>query len=69
VSRLLTLAECAERTNTTVRFWRTCVFERRVAVTRLGRLVRISEADLERFLSESREPARGEEVKRSRRVS
>jgi hypothetical protein len=33
------------------------VFERKVPVHRLGRLVRVSERDLEEFITSSREPA------------
>lgn len=58
MARLLTLAECAERTGTTVRWWRRAIFERRVAVVRLGRLVRIAEPDLEAFIASNTEPAR-----------
>jgi len=68
VSRLLTLAEAADRTSTTVRWWRSAVFEKRVPVVRVGRLVRISEFDLERFIERNREPARTE-VTRIGRVS
>ncbi len=58
MSRLLTLAECAEITNTSLRWWRTAVFERRVPVVHLGRLVRIDERDLEAYLAANRQPAR-----------
>lgn len=58
--RLLTLSECAERTSTTLRWWRRAVFERRVPVVHLGRLVRVNEADLERFIEANRRPAREE---------
>lgn len=61
MTRLLTLADCAERTATTVRWWRRAVFEGRVAVVRLGRLVRVEEPELERLIAESREPARTEQ--------
>jgi excisionase family DNA binding protein len=56
--RLLTLAECAERTSTTVRWWRRAVFEKRVPVVRLGHLVRVAEEDLAAFISANREPPR-----------
>lgn len=68
VTRLLTLKECAARTATTERWWRRCVFERRVAVVRLGRLVRIEEAEVERLLEAAREPARQDELLSRRRV-
>lgn len=57
MSRLLTLAECAERTSTTERWWRRAVFEKRIPVVRLGRLVRIEETDLEALIAAGRFPA------------
>ena len=60
MKRLLSLDECAERTGTTVRWWRRAVFEKRVAVHHLGRLVRIHEDDLEAFIEANRQPAREE---------
>jgi excisionase family DNA binding protein len=59
--RLLTLQEAAERTGTSVRWWRSAVFEKRLPVVRLGRLVRISENDLEDYIRSNREEARDEE--------
>ncbi len=56
--RLLTLDECAELTGTKVRWWRTAVFQKRLPVVHLGRLVRIDEADLEAYLAANRQPAR-----------
>lgn len=57
MSRLLTLAECAEATGTTIRWWRTACFEKRVPVVHLGRLVRIDERDLEDFILANRQEA------------
>jgi len=45
-------------TGTKIRWWRTAVFEKRLPVTRLGRLVRVDERDLEDFLAANRQPAR-----------
>ena len=56
-SRLLSLEECAQLTGTKVRWWRTAVFEKRLPVVHLGRLVRIAESDLEDFLAANRQPA------------
>jgi excisionase family DNA binding protein len=56
-ARLLSLDECAERTSTTVRWWRRAVSERRLPVHHLGRLVRIDERDLEAFIAENRQEA------------
>ena len=55
MSQLLTLEECAKRTGTTVRWWRSAVFEKRIPVVHLGRLVRVSEADLESFIVANRQ--------------
>ena len=57
MSRLLTLQECADRTGTTIRWWRTAVFEKRIPTVRLGRLVRVDESDLAEFIKRNREPA------------
>lgn len=54
---LLTLAECAERTNTSERWWKRAVFERRIPVVKVGRFVRVDEADLEAFLKANRRDA------------
>lgn len=62
MSRLLSLQEAAERTGTTIRWWRRAVFEKRIAYVKLGGLVRIEEADLERFIEMSRVPAQREGV-------
>jgi excisionase family DNA binding protein len=61
-ARLLTLEECAERTATTLRWWRRAVSERRLPVVRVGRLVRIDERDLDAFIAENRREADGATV-------
>ena len=59
LDRLLTVAQAAERLNTTERFVRRLVEERRIAFTRLGRHVRLAESDLEAFVTAGRvEPIR-----------
>jgi excisionase family DNA binding protein len=55
---LLTMTEAAERLGTTHRFVRRLVAERRIAYLKLGRHVRISSEDLDRFLTDSRVEAR-----------
>jgi excisionase family DNA binding protein len=55
MGRLLTLAEVATRTGTTVRFWRGVVFNRKIPIVKLGRLVRIDEQDLEAFVDANRQ--------------
>lgn len=53
-SRLYTVAEAADRMNTTVRFVRRLIAERRIAFVRLGRHVRIAEEDVDAFISGGR---------------
>ena len=57
-ARLLSLVECAERTSTTIRWWRRAVFERRIPYVKLGALVRIEESVLEELIEAGRSPAR-----------
>lgn len=52
--QLLTVAEAAERLNTSVRFVRRLIAERRIAYVKLGRHVRIAEADIAAFVEECR---------------
>ncbi|MEV6041784.1 excisionase family DNA-binding protein [Nonomuraea sp. NPDC052116] len=49
--RLLTAQEAAERLNTSVRFPRRLIEERRIAFVHVGRNVRIPEAALEAFIA------------------
>ncbi len=58
MNRLLTFKDTAERTGTSVAFWRKLAARRGIAVVRLGRACRIRESDLERFLAERCRPAR-----------
>jgi excisionase family DNA binding protein len=58
MTKLLTLRECAEQTGHRISTWRAWVLHRRVPVYRIGRSVRISEADLEKLIEQSRVPAR-----------
>ncbi|GAB3903775.1 MULTISPECIES: excisionase family DNA-binding protein [Microbispora] len=51
LGRLLTIAEAAERLNTSERFPRRLIEERRIAFVRLGRHVRIPETELEAFIA------------------
>jgi len=48
--RLLTVKEAAERLNTSERFPRRLIEERRIAFVRIGRHVRIPERELEAFI-------------------
>lgn len=48
--RLLTVAQVAERLNTSERFPRRLIEERRIAFVRIGRHVRIPERELEAFI-------------------
>ncbi|MFI7043276.1 helix-turn-helix domain-containing protein [Streptosporangium sandarakinum] len=49
--RLLTVEQAAERLNTSVRFPRRLIAERRIAFVHVGRNVRIPEAALEAFIA------------------
>jgi excisionase family DNA binding protein len=52
--RLLTVGKAADRLGTSTRFVRRLVFERRIAFVKVGRYVRIAEADLEAFIAAGR---------------
>ena len=54
LDRLLTVEEAAERLGTSVRFVRRLVTERRIAYVKVGRHVRIAEADLASFVAAGR---------------
>jgi excisionase family DNA binding protein len=51
---LLTVEQTADRLNTTVRFVRRLIAERRIAYHKIGRHVRIAEADLNRLIAAGR---------------
>lgn len=52
--RLLTVEQAAEYMNTTVRFVRRLIAERRIAFVKLGRHVRLSTSDLDAFVAAGR---------------
>jgi excisionase family DNA binding protein len=54
LGRLFTVQEAAERLNTSPRFVRRLIFERRIAFLKLGRHVRISERDLDSYVRNCR---------------
>ena len=54
LDRLLTVEEAADRLGTSVRFVRRLIAERRIAYVRVGRHVRIAEADLASFVAAGR---------------
>jgi excisionase family DNA binding protein len=56
--RLLTLQECADRTATSLAWWRKAVFQRSIPVVHVGRLVRIAERDLKAFIEANRSEAK-----------
>ena len=51
---LLTVEEAADRLGTSVRFVRRLIAERRIAYVKVGRHVRIAEADLMSFVAAGR---------------
>jgi excisionase family DNA binding protein len=54
MDKLLTLAEVAERLNTTPRHVRRLVFERRIAYRKLGRYVRFHPDDVAEYVAAHR---------------
>jgi excisionase family DNA binding protein len=52
--RLLTVEAAAERMSTSVRFARRLIAERRIAYVKIGRHVRITEADIAAFIEAGR---------------
>ncbi len=52
--RLLTVEATAERMSTSVRFVRRLIAERRIAFVKLGRHVRIAEADIDAYIEAGR---------------
>lgn len=66
-AQLYTVDEAAQRLNTTTRFIRRLIAERRIAFTRLGRHVRISAADLDDFVSRGRVEVARPSAEHSRR--
>jgi excisionase family DNA binding protein len=54
MDRLLTVEEAADRLGTSVRFVRRLIAERRIAYIRIGRHIRIAEADLASFVAAGR---------------
>ncbi len=52
--RLLTPAEAADYMNTSVRFVRRLIAERRIAFVKLGRHVRLAESDITEFIEAGR---------------
>jgi excisionase family DNA binding protein len=52
--KLLTVEEAADRLGTSARFVRRLVAERRIAYVKVGRHVRISEADMDAFVAAGR---------------
>jgi excisionase family DNA binding protein len=55
--KLLTVEEAADRLGTSVRFVRRLIAERRIAYVKVGRHVRVSEADLTGFVAAGRREA------------
>jgi excisionase family DNA binding protein len=54
MDKLLTVEEAADRLGTSVRFVRRLIVERRIAYVKVGRHVRIAEADLAEFVAAGR---------------
>jgi excisionase family DNA binding protein len=63
---LLTVQQCAQRTSTSPAYWRKIIARRRIAVHKVGRLVRIAERDLDAYVQAGFRPAQFGRVKGSR---
>lgn len=64
--KLYTVAQAAEQLNTSVRFVRRLIADRRTAFVRLGRHVRLAEEDIAAFIEAGRvEPINREELRRT----
>jgi excisionase family DNA binding protein len=55
---LLTVLDLEKQSKVSRHTWRTWIREGRIAVLRLGRRVRVDEADYRRFMAQNRTPAR-----------
>jgi excisionase family DNA binding protein len=56
--RLLTISEVAERLQIKIPFLRKLIFQRRIPVSRIGRVIRFKPSEIERWLSERSTPER-----------
>lgn len=56
-SQLLTIEQAADRLSVSVRNVRHQVYRRTIPIVKVGRLVRIDEADLQDFIDQGRVPA------------
>ncbi len=55
---LLTVLDLEKESQVSRHTWRSWIREGRIAVLRLGRRVRVDEADFRKFMAENRTPAR-----------
>ena len=62
MERLLTVEEAAGRLGTSTRFVRRLIFEPRIAFVKVGRHVRICQADLDAFIAAGRVATRRREA-------
>lgn len=56
---LWSLTELARRTSTSVAFWRKQVYRRRIAIVKVGRLVRVKPEDVATFLNAHTRASKG----------
>lgn len=59
VEKLLSVSEVAERTGTSVAFWRKAIWRREISIVKIGRLTRLRERDVDAFCRLGFRPARG----------
>jgi excisionase family DNA binding protein len=60
IGKLLNLRECSERTGHRESTWRSWILNRKISFYKVGRSVRVAEADLEKMVKRARIPAREE---------
>jgi len=69
VGRLLTLRECSDRTGHRESTWRAWILHRKVPYFKVGRSIRISEADLEKLIEECRVPPRETRTREDKKMA
>jgi excisionase family DNA binding protein len=67
-TELITVNECAAELGVTIACIRRWVLERRIAVVKIGRLVKIPQTEIERIVTEGFRPVHPEQLRGRRRM-
>lgn len=59
IEQLLSVPEAAQRTQTSVAYWRKLIWRREIPIVKIGRLTRLRERDVDAFCRLGFRPARG----------